>query len=578
MELNFIRFFRRWRLLSFRKFLFLPHILTIREKITYTSLALLGFSFGLAGLVGIYLNITIALPDVGGTYREGLFKEPRTINPLFATTDSERDISRLVYSGLFTYDGEGRSIPDLAERFDMSSDGKVYTVFLREARWHDGNKVTADDILFTVKTIQNPVYKSVLRANWQGVNAETVDEKTIRFTLRSPYAPFIENLTVGILPKHLWSEAGPEQMPLHELNLKPVGSGPYRFDKFSQAKDGTLLWYQLTRNPDYHREGPYIKKIIFYFYGSEDDLLHALRRGTIDGYGPASAGILSELNPKKKNIVPVATPRVFGLFFNSKRNDILADRKVRQAIAYALDRNDLAQRAAAGGARTAEGPLPFLTLDDANSYSYDLNAAKKIMEDAGWKDLDNNGVREKTVKEGKKTATAVLSFVLATSDSPGLSQTADLIKEGLAKAGLEIIVEKRPLAELESEVIRTRNFDVLLFGELYGFESDPFAFWHSSQVKDPGLNVAQYANSLSDRLLEEARRISKPELRQEKYREFSKQIMKDIPAIFLYTQLYNYVLPYGVRGVNIQKITLPADRFNMINEWHLSTRRAFKQF
>lgn len=576
MTFNITGFVKRWRLLSFRKLLFLSHILSRKEKLTYLILAFSGVLFGLAGIVGIYIHLTVSVPENGGTYSEGLLREPRTINPLYATLDSERDISRLIYSGLLTYDGEGQRVPDLAERYDVSDDGKTYTVYLRNASWHDGEKVTAEDILFTIKTIQNPIYKSVVRANWQGVTVEAINDKTVRFTLRSPYAPFVENLTVGILPKHLWLNASPEQMLLHELNLKPVGSGPYRFDKFSQAKDGTLLWYQLSRNPSYYRGGPYINKIVFYFFKNEDDLLRALRKESIDGYGPASVSTVAGINSKKMTVFSIATPRVFGLFFNPRKNDLLADKKIRQAISSALNKKNIAQRAVAGGADLADGPLPFLQSNESASFSYNLDGAKKILDDAGWKDLDGDGIREKVATVKKKTATTTLRFIMATSDWPDLSQTADIIKGDLRQAGIDVIVEVRPLPDLESNAIRIRNFDVLLFGELYGFESDPFAFWHSSQIKDPGLNVAQYANPKADKLLEEARHIANPELRDEKYREFSNLVLNDLPAIFLYTQLYNYILPFDMKGVQLKKITLPADRFNMVNEWYLKTQRVFK--
>ncbi len=536
-------------------------------------LLFVGISAGIAGLLGLYVSVTSPAPAVGGTYREGLLKEPRTINPIFAAQDGERDLARIIYSGLLTYGGAGNIIPDLAERYEISKDGKNYTLTLRDAFWHDGEKITADDVVFTIKTIQNPLYKSVLRANWQGVEVEASDPKTVRFSLRTPYVPFIENLTVGILPKHLWAGIGPDQAILHELNLKPVGSGPYRFDKLSQAKDGTLLWYQLARNSSYYREGPYIKKITFYFYKTEEELIHALRKGSIDGYGPASSRSLAELNINKKTVYPIFTPRVFGLFFNQKKDEALADKQVRLAIMYAIDKKNITDNAGASGALVAYGPLPFL-FADTPALRYDPEYAKKILEDAGWK-TGNNGVREKTVASKKKLTTTSLRFMLATSDWPDLVRAAEIIKDELIRVGIEVKIEKRPVADLESNVIRPRNFDMLLFGELYGFEADPFAFWHSSQIKDPGLNITQYTNQTIDRILEEARRAVDTETREKKYIEFSAALMKDIPAIFLYTQLYHYILPSTLNGVSLKKISLPADRFNTINVWHLKTRRTF---
>lgn len=571
-----------WRLMSFRKFLYLPRILSQQEKRLYLLLFLVTL-LSAGGFFGkIYLGITKPVPAVGKSYAEGLLKEPRTINPIYASQDEERDLSRLIFSGLLTYSGEGKIEPDLAEKYEISQDGKIYTITLKKnILWHDGKLLKADDVVFTVKTVQNPQYRSVLRANWQGVVVEKLDEYTVRFSLRAPYAPFIENLTMGIIPQHLWEKVSPEQALLHELNLKPIGSGPYKFGALKQAKDGSLFWYEVTRNLKYYREGPHLKSIIFKFFKNEDELIAALNKGTINGVAAIPVFRLAELDPKTISVFSLQTPRIFGLFFNQKKAPALADQKVREALARAINKMEIVQKATGGGITSADGPLPFMNpTSDLNqpfkkNYDYNLDISRRLLEEAGWKQ-NNNGIREKTtLQKGKKTTTT-LQFTLVTSDWPELLKTAELIKMMLKKTGIGINIEKRSFAELELAIFRPRNFEILLFGQVYGYEPDPFAFWHSSQIKDPGLNIALYANRKTDKVLEEMRQISDPILRKKKYDEFSTLITQDLPATFLYTQLYSYLLPADMKGISLTKISLPSDRFNGVNKWYRKTTRVLR--
>ena len=575
---DILRLARYWRLLTFRKFIFLWHILNHQERRFFFLLVLIIIISGLGFTTLFWRQITVAVPGVGKTYTEGIIKEPRTINPIWASQDAERDLSRLIFSGLLAYSGDGKIEPDLAESYEISKDGKNYTVALRKnALWHDGKKITADDVLFTIKTIQNPQYKSVVRANWQGVTVEKLDDYTLRFNLRIPYSPFIENLTVGILPKHLWENVAPEKSFLHELNLKPVGSGPYEFDGFKQEKDGSISWYKLSRNSRYYREGPYLKTITFVFLKSEEGALTAWRKGLIDGFGPISAFRVKEFDKSKVSLLNLQMPRIFGLFFNQKQSPMLADKKVREAIYHALNKEDITKQATAGGAIPVDKPLPFFggkSAEEESSYNPELS--QKLLKEAGWQDSNSDGILEKIILQKGKKVSAPLRFTLTTSDWPDLIKTAEIIKDSLHQVGIEIVIDKKAFNDLENSVIRPRNFDMLLFGEVYGYEPDPFAFWHSSQIKDPGLNVALYSNKKADQILEEARRLSDPITREQKYEELTKIINHDLPVIFLYSQLYLYLLPSNIQGTNLAKISLPADRFNEINKWYIRTRRVLK--
>lgn len=570
---------RNWKLLTARKILFFPRTLGPAEKRFLLLGMVLVLISGGTFFGRVYARNTIAAPQVGKTYIEGLLSEPRNINPIYAAGDGDRDVSRLIFSRLLTYDGQGLVRPDLAEKYDVSVDGKIYTVNLRQdAFFHDGKPVKADDVVFTVKAIQNPLYKSPRRANWQGVGVEKIDDYAVRFTLRSPYAPFIENLSVGILPRHLWERVNPEQAFLHELNLRPVGSGPYAFSELKQAKDGSVIRYEVGRNPRYYGEGPYLKKIVFLFFKSEPEMLAAWQKGRIDGFGPFPILIPQDVYGDTR-IISIGMPRIFGLFFNEKENELLSDINLRRAMAHALNKKELAAAVPSRGAIPVDSALPLGILGvtaDITTYPFDLEKSKALLEEAGWKDADGDGVREKTITKNRKKETVPLRFKLTTSDWPDLLKTASAVQAMLSAAGIEVEVEKHALAELETSVIRPRDFEILLFGQVYGYEPDPFAFWHSSQIKDPGLNIALYASKKADQILEESRRIADPQERAAKYEELQRIIAKDLPAVFLYSQIYLYALPEKMRGVDLQKISLPADRFNEINEWYIETKRVFR--
>src|SRR3989338_5829883 len=545
----------------------------------YLFLLLAVLLSGTAFLGRAYVGITRAVAQVGGSYTEGVIGTPEMINPLYAVKDADRDISRLVFSGLFTYDGTGALQPDLAERHEISADGKVYTVMLRNAaQWHDGTPLTADDVVFTVRRIQNIQYKSPFRLNWQGVEAEKIDDHTVRFTLRTAYAPFIENLTQGIIPRHLWEHVDPGAALLHNLNLSPVGSGPYRLKRFKSDGAGSLLWYALSRNADFHREGPYLKEITFVFFNNEEDMISAWHRGDIEGFGPVSSVRANEFNKDAVQVLSLATPRIFSVFFNEKQAPALADKKIRLAITYAIDRERIAEQATTGGgiAMAALLPLSRPFADAVPALPHDPAKARKLIESAGWKDADGDGMYEKIIRDKRKTETQMLELGLSTGDSPELVRAASLIKEMLGEAGIRVSIDTRSFGDLESAVIRPRNFQMLLFGQVYGYEPDPFAFWHSSQIKDPGLNIAFFAHRSGDKILEEARRSTDAQKRAALYGDFARIAAAEIPAVPLYTQMFIYLLPRAMEGVALSRISLPSDRFNEINTWYRETQRILR--
>lgn len=535
-------------------------------------------AFGALGL-RILARVTVERPAVGGVLREGAIGEPRFVNPIYATNDTDRDLANLVFAKLIRYDASGAPMMDLAEYIELGADDRSYTIRLREElEWHDGEALDADDVVFTVKTVQDPAYQSPFRQNWQGVAVEKLDGRTVRFSLRQPYAPFIENLAVGILPEHLWRKIPAEAAALSDLNLKPVGAGPYRFEKFTRREEGRVTSVALVRNKRYHLEGPYLKEVRFSFFPSQAELVAAYRRNEIDAFTLLSAAP-DGLERLDLELHELALPKLFAVFLNATADPVLGRGAVRNALNRAVDRDRIIRETAADGGRLAPSPLPPGILgfhEGLAPVSYDPEAARRILADDGWKDGDGDGVLERTERRGTKRTTQTLAVTLHTSDAPELARAAELIAELWRAVGVKTDVVVLAVKELEANVIRPRAYEALLFGEVLGHDPDPFAFWHTSQLKDPGLNIALYSNRRVDELLEEARRTHDTERRRRLYREFQELVSREVGAIFLYSPSQAYAVRKNIRGVEIGAIALPDERFNGINRWHVDTRRAFK--
>jgi len=229
-----------------------------REKYIVGLLALIIFGSALAIGVQLYLSNTKAQPKEGGEYREALIGLPRFLNPALSTTnDVDRDLTQLLYSSLVKYDQNGNIIPDLAETFEILDEGKEYRFTLkRNLFWEDGKPLTAQDVLFTIQLIQNSQYSSSLYQSWQGVNVSIENENIIVFKLSNAYPPFLENATVGILPSHIWEKVTAQNFTLSELNLRPIGSGPFKVEKFTRDNSGLTSSYTLQKNDNYHGKKP----------------------------------------------------------------------------------------------------------------------------------------------------------------------------------------------------------------------------------------------------------------------------------------------------------------------------------
>lgn len=316
-------------------------------------LTLIGSTIAL--LVNINNSFLVSVPKRGGEITEGILGSPRFINPVLANTDQDKDLTMLIYSGLTRKNANGEIIPDLASNYQISNDGLKYTFTMRDnIYFHDGEQVTADDIVFTINKIKDPQVRSPKKTAWDGVSIEKVDDKTVVFNLKQPYASFIDNTTVGILPEHLFSDSPIELSPLNE---NPIGSGPYKVSKLKKTSSGTASYYELKSFSKFVLGEPYINKIILKFYDNENDLIDALSSGNIDQASSISPENAETLKEKGLKIETTILPRIFALFFNHNQNQIFTDKSVVKAINMAIDKDKIVREVLLGYGVAIEDPI-----------------------------------------------------------------------------------------------------------------------------------------------------------------------------------------------------------------------------
>ena len=520
----------------------------------------------LAGIVGIVSimslfalekSLLVEVPAYGGTLVEGAVGNPQFINPLLAISDADRDLSTLTYAGLMGLSGNGELTPVLAESYTMSTDGKSYTFILRkDARFSDGTPVTADDVVFTVKKAQNPALKSTEYANWSGVNVIAVDQRTVRFALTKPYAPFIGLTTLGILPSRLWQSISDTEFPFSALETNPVGAGPFKVASISRDASGLIKSVSLVENPQYALGRPYLDGIRFNFYSNAEDLASALASSAIDSaYGIA-----------RKDALTAPYARVFGVFFNPSEKQVYARAEVRKALSLAIDRDSLVSNVLGGYATPILGPVPpgadikQVPIPESSNPAAD---AAKVLEKAGWT-YDGSARVWKNVK-AKQTLD---SITIRTSNVPEMKSVASAVKADWGNLGISVNIELYESGDLSQNVIRPRKYEALLYGEVIGRDQDLYAFWDSQERNDPGLNIALYANKSVDTLLEDARSTTDQKKRVADLQKIENIVAADYPAAFLYAPSFIYSFPKDLQGVEIPQIITPADRFATVASWY----------
>lgn len=539
-------------------------------------------AFSLLGLVAVsaisniwifYVNNTLIGPGQGGQYIEGLIGQPRLINPLFASSGTDLTLSRLVFSGLYKYNSQGGLVPDLAESLPViSSDQNEYTVTLRQnAQWHDSRPVTADDVVFTVKTIQDPAYKSPLRNKWLNTTVEKRDNHTIVFINKDVYAPFVNNLTLPIAPEHIWSKISTDSASLSSANLEAIGSGPYMIREIKKLPSGQVTSISLDSNKKYYGQVANIDTLRFNFYETNDDLINAFQGKEIEGLGylPLDRNLYIDQDRENLTVLRLPIPQYEAVFFNLS-NKILSDRNVRQALLLATNKDQIVQEVFGGNARSINEPfLPEqIGFIENPKQPTNLEAAKALLDQAGWRVGSGATVRSKNNTN--------FEITLATSDFALNANTAENLSKQWQALQINVKVNVFSNKELTDNIIRPRQFDALVLPQKLDSDPDPFVFWHSSQNKNPGVNVTGFSNAEADKLMSEARATTDAVARTQKYQRISQLISEGIPAIFLNQSVYIYALDKKIQGTSLKTLLDASQRVYDIPQWYISTARSWK--
>ncbi|KKU89231.1 MAG: Extracellular solute-binding protein family 5 [Candidatus Yanofskybacteria bacterium GW2011_GWA1_48_10] len=554
---------------------------TIAEKAVFYFFVSVFLLSGAALLWKVNNAFLVEVPIRGGTLTEGVVGNPRFINPVLAISEADKNLVSLLYSGLVRVTPEGKIENDLAEEVTISDDRRTYTVRLHQnARFHDGTPVTADDVIFTIQKITDPSIKSPKRGNWDGVAVEKIDEKTVSFTLKQAYTPFIYNLTLGILPKHIWKNVSNDEFSFSQFNTLPIGSGPYKVERVERNSGGIPNLYRLAPFENISDKAPFIKNLVFKFYPGETALIEAFSAREVESISGVSPEKTLELQTNNSRIISSPLPRVFAVFFNQSQSKALLNKEARQALNLTSPRKKIVEEILGGYATAITGPMPAgiysWTSMKENSLTPDeeLEIARALLAKAGWRANPETGILEKKSASG----TMSLSFSISTSDAPELQRVASELATRWRELGAKVEVLVFETGDLNQNVIRPRNFDALLFGEVVGRDADLYPFWHSSQRTDPGINIALYANSRADKYLDDARSAAEPEAIEKNYKAFAKELETDVPAVFLYTPNFLYVMPEKIKAVNLGSLTVSQDRFLSITDWYIETDKVWKIF
>lgn len=482
---------------------------------------------------GVYLFITktIESPAAGGTWREGVVGQPVFINPIISGNDADQDVSRLVFS----------SLADLSDSIKPDESGREWTVRLKEGlKWHDGQKITSDDIVFTFDTVTNPQAHSPLAPGFEGAIVTRVSELETKFELPSAYVFFDTTLkNLRPIPKHIFGNIPPANFYLSAFVREPVGSGAYRYKSYEKEKDGFISKYTLEVNRSYFGKKPYIKKFVFLFYRDEPSIIKAYNRGEIDGFSTFNPGAIKDVTVRK-DVKTITSPRYYAVFFNPALSLFFKDKTVREALSSAIGRERIVGEVFYGLADPAYGPIP--------------------------------GPEKKNLSS---TVISRIKFTLTVPDIGPLVAMAEIIRSDWEKLGISVTVAPTRPAEVQ-EAIKNRSYEALLFGNILNEPQDLYSFWHSSKRFYPGLNLAMFNNRELDELLDDIRTELDREKRAELVGRAASIISDESAAGFIVFPKYVYITSPRLKGFDPDSATVISDRLNGASDWYLATVRKFR--
>ena len=529
-------------------------------------------------LTGVYQARSLSVyyqslqPVPGGLYTEGLIGSFTNANPLYATGAADTAVSRLVFSGLFKYDNKNTLVGDLANDYKLNESLNRYTVHLKHNLvWQDKYPITASDVVFTYKTIQDIDAQSPLYSSWQGIKVSRLDDYTINFDLPNALSAFPYSLTNGIVPQHILKNIPPEQLRSAPFNIQPVGSGPFEW-KFIEVSGSTPEDRQqrisLAANKHYIGGKPKLDGINLITFNDDQHMITSFDNKQIGSMsGLENVPVQLKSNKTLQVYVTPLTTAVTTFFNNS--HPPFDDANVRRALILGTNRDKLSTLFDET-VNLVDSPLLKNQLGYDKTLAepaYDIVAANQTLDQAGWT-RNAAGQREKAGKS--------LVFNLSAQDTPNYSKAAQFLQQGWAKLGVKVQVSFYSRDELQASVISNHDFDALLYGVSIGVDPDVFAYWDSSQaaITSQGhLNLSEYKSTPADQSVEAGRTRADPAIRAVKYKAFLTQWSKDLPAMPLYQPNYLYISRGPVFNYERKSANSSADRFYNVQNWMVRQKR-----
>ncbi len=518
------------------------------------------------------IRTLVGEPGAGGTYTEGLIGSLQRLNPLLDSYNQvDKEVDRLIFSRLISFDSRGIPIGDLAESWEVSKDGIIYNVFLRDnARWHDGATVTGDDVIFTVDLMRNggSIIPADIQEFWASIEVSSPSPLLVQFILPGPFAPFLDYLSFGILPEHILGGETIETIVDHPFNLQPIGSGPYQFNRLI-VEDGQIVGVVLNSFTDYFSKQAYINEISFRYYPDALSALNALQEGKLQGIGEVETGILQNVSKMDDMALYSSRKPILSIIFlnlNNQNVSYLQDVNVRKALYLAIDRRSIINDLYKGQAISANGvifPGTWAYFENSPQYEYDLTAAEDLLTESGYTLTGGtDGVRN---KDG-----VGIVFTLLCPDNEEHQQLAQMIQAQWEKLDIQVEIQSVPYDELINDHLTTRDYQAALVDLNFSNtpDPDPYPFWDQANITG-GQNYSQWDNRLASEYLENARVTSDLETRTKLYKNFQVVFHKELPALPLFYPVYTFTVNRQVQGISTGPIMDTSDRFATILDWYL---------
>jgi len=531
--------------------------------IVFISCGLIGLVWS---LINNYLENTQVVADYGGTYIEGVVSYPRYLNPVIIdNNDAESILEGILYSSLFKNDGSGKLTYDLIKEVEETETNTYLLTIKDNVLWHDGEKLTTDDIIFTIELLKNDYFSNPYSLFLKEISIDQISPLTLKITLPQEYFFWQNYFTFKILPKHLWKDIPIENFVLSDLNLKPIGSGPFKFQKSIMDKNNRITQINLVYFNDYFEGRPYLNNLIFKFFPDFNLALSSLKKNEILALSSFRIPTESQTNFSRFNIT---SSNFYSLTFNLNET-ILQDDQVRQALSYALNKQEIEDKL-----NLSFKPINLITdiyLGSNFISEFDPVKAKQILEEAGFNDSNQDGILDKKINKNDEEVTN-LTIEILILDDPDLNSMAQIISQNLKDIGIEATVESLSFNEFNNR-LQTNSFQAALIGQkpIANEIADFYAFFHSSQIPPFGFNFAFYKSQEADELLEKLRVLNSD--KQESLFQLGELIKKDLPIIPLFQGEIYWLIDKNFNISQISFVNSTGERFNNVNNWYLNTKR-----